>query len=86
MKPARERLGDALLALNKSGETTPCHRDPRFTSDHAADRAEAKALCATCPVVKLCREVGREERDGVYGGIDRSLLRLPRRHRQEAAA
>jgi len=30
----------------------------------------AKAICARCPVIVQCRIAGRQERYGVWGGVD----------------
>lgn len=30
---------------------------------------QAKAICATCPVIEECREYGQGERYGVWGGL-----------------
>jgi len=31
--------------------------------------AEAKAICAHCPVKAICREVGMTEPSGIWGGL-----------------
>jgi WhiB family transcriptional regulator, redox-sensing transcriptional regulator len=49
--------------------------------------AEAKAVCAACPVRDACLDfalITRQD-DGVWGGLDESERRRVRRRRQEAA-
>ena len=64
-------LHDALDQLARDGETPPCHDDRRFVADDRATRAEAARECWACPVVDLCREAGRSQVAGVWGGRDR---------------
>lgn len=54
---------------------------------------EAKQICAECPVMQQCREAGRHERHGVWGGTtpaergyDQSGRALPRHRQPEVAA
>ncbi|MEW6155548.1 MAG: WhiB family transcriptional regulator [Actinomycetota bacterium] len=49
--------------------------------------AEAKAVCATCPVREECLEFALQTRqeDGVWGGLDEAERRRARRRRREAA-
>ena len=42
--------------------------------------AEARKLCAACPVVEPCREAGRSEHHGMWAGTTPGQRR-PRRHR-----
>jgi Transcription factor WhiB len=46
-----------------------------WLSDHEADRAIAVRLCRHCPVETVCRDTAeqRDERWGVWGGVDRSI-------------
>jgi WhiB family transcriptional regulator, redox-sensing transcriptional regulator len=49
-------------------------RDP----ETAAAKAEAKAICESCPVLDACREYGQSEKFGVWGGMslqDRKRVR-----------
>lgn len=77
MKP-RAGAVEAWLALNKALEAcggVPCRERERnrlWISEERADREQAVARCADCPVLALCRTAGRFERFGVWGGIDRS--------------
>ncbi|MFP5319861.1 MAG: WhiB family transcriptional regulator [Acidimicrobiia bacterium] len=52
------------------------------------EAAEAKAVCATCPVRELCLEYAMVTRqdDGVWGGLTETERRRLRRRRREAAA
>lgn len=52
------------------------------------EAAEAKAVCATCPVRELCLEyalITRQD-DGVWGGLTEAERRRLRRRRREVAA
>ena len=55
-----------------------------WLSDHEADRAIAARLCRHCPVETVCRDTAeqRDERWGVWGGVDRSIR--PGRRKQGA--
>jgi WhiB family redox-sensing transcriptional regulator len=58
-----------------------------FFPETEAGVAEAKAVCATCPVREACLNfalVTRQD-DGVWGGLDENERRRVRRRRQEAA-
>ncbi len=46
-----------------------------FFPDHGNGAAEAKRICATCPVTAQCREAGANESYGVWGGEDLSARR-----------
>ena len=51
------------------------------------DSAEAKAICALCPVREACLEyaIAAREKDGVWGGLDaRERRRVIRRRRRSA--
>lgn len=64
-------LHDALDQLTRDGQRVPCHGDQRFASDDRATRAEAARYCQACPVIDPCREAGRSQVAGVWGGRDR---------------
>ena len=51
------------------------------------EAAEAKAICATCPVREECLEFALLTRqdDGVWGGLTETERRRLRRRRREAA-
>lgn len=74
----------ALAAAVRAGVRTPCQRaggDP-WLSESAAERAEAAAACADCPLTVECLAAAREPIDvggyrvarrvvfGVRGGVD----------------
>lgn len=40
----------------------------------------AKAVCATCPVIVACREAGVDERCGIWGGLSEAERRRSRHH------
>jgi WhiB family redox-sensing transcriptional regulator len=48
--------------------------------------AEAKAVCARCPVREACLSVGLREEHGVWGGFTAGERRAARRAQREEAA
>jgi Transcription factor WhiB len=70
-------LNRALLSLAAAGDLPRCS-DPitgeLWTAEHAAHRAIAVKYCRGCPVLVLCGQAAaeRDERWGVWGGVDRS--------------
>lgn len=64
-------LYDAVTQLARDGQHVPCRGDQRFVADDRATRAEAALDCRDCPVVDLCREAGRAQTAGIWGGADR---------------
>ena len=79
---ATNELNRALLSLAAGGDLTRCS-DPitreLWTTEHAAYRAIAVNCCRGCPVLVLCGQAAaeRDERWGVWGGIDRSTRPEP---------
>jgi hypothetical protein len=75
---ASDALTLALLGLAATGERTHCS-DPTshhlWLSEHDTERAIAITLCDHCPVLTVCRDTAeqRDERWGVWGGVDRSI-------------
>lgn len=72
-RDAREALHDALE--EHAASSVPCRRHPDlFTSDVAAERTRAAAMCQGCPVVLVCRSYSVRAREGwhVWGGRDRT--------------
>ncbi len=56
-------------------------------TDDEADAAEAKAICALCPVRQACLEhaLASREREGVWGGTtERERRRIVRQRRKSA--
>ena len=56
-------------------------------SEDEADAAEAKAICADCPVRQACLEhaLAHREREGVWGGTtERERRRIVRQRRKSA--
>jgi WhiB family redox-sensing transcriptional regulator len=56
-------------------------------SEDEADAAEAKAVCADCPVRQTCLEhaLAHREREGVWGGTtERERRRIVRQRRKSA--
>jgi hypothetical protein len=68
-----DQLTRALLDMASRGLRTHCS-DPSLSelwlSEHEAERAEAVKLCRGCPVLLECREVGKYQTWGVFGGRD----------------
>ncbi|MHB1533082.1 MAG: WhiB family transcriptional regulator [Acidimicrobiales bacterium] len=48
--------------------------------------AEAKEVCAVCPVRERCLAVGQREEHGIWGGLTGGERRAARRARQGEAA
>lgn len=77
---ASERLTKALIDLAAAGLRTHCS-DPEthhlWLSEYPEERAQAAKLCEGCPVLIECwtASVARDERWGVWAGIDRSPRR-----------
>ncbi len=75
---ATDGLNRALLSLAAAGDRPRCS-DPitreLWTAELAAHRAIAVKWCKRCPVLVLCRQAAeeRDERFGVWGGVDRSI-------------
>ncbi len=61
---------------------TPCRGKPVewFFPTHGGLTPEAVVLCGACSVRAWCAEVGRDEPDGIWGGISEEERR-PRRRR-----
>ncbi len=56
-------------ALRNLGRMVVCQNDPEvFFSVQREELAEAAELCTGCPVFRLCREAGKFEAWGVWGG------------------
>jgi WhiB family redox-sensing transcriptional regulator len=56
-------------------------------SEEEVDAAEAKAVCAVCPVRQACLEhaLAHREREGVWGGCtERERRRIVRQRRKSA--
>src|SRR5690606_15482365 len=43
-----------------------------FSNSHT-DMQDAIKICHACPLIDACREVSREERFGIWAGIDRAV-------------
>jgi hypothetical protein len=74
---AGERLTKALLDLAARGDRHHCADEEVFhlwLSDHQHERALVVKLCGGCPVQRNAggAAVARDERFGVWGGIDRT--------------
>ena len=65
----------ALINASARGIRPRCS-DPGWNywmSDDESDRAQAVQWCTGCLVLAECREVGRYQTFGVYGGVDRTV-------------
>lgn len=50
-----------------------------FFADDPASEAQARAICARCPVAAQCAQEGRHEPAGVWGGLTHAQRQRPRR-------
>jgi WhiB family redox-sensing transcriptional regulator len=59
-----------------------------FTDRYTPEQAEAKRICATCPVKRECQEYGLklpQETGGIWGGLNQNeRKRMRRRHASSA--
>ncbi len=77
---AVDRMNRALADLEQT--LTPCRRNPeRWLSEDDAEKADAAAMCMSCPVLAECSDLAGELKPtfGVWAGRDMSLK--PRRRR-----
>lgn len=54
-----------------------------FADRYTKEQAEAKKICATCPVKQACREYGLSlgaGEGGIWGGLNQNDRRRVRRH------
>lgn len=60
-----------LNELTPNCATLPlAEADKLFFSEDSEKRiAKAKALCADCPMIQACLELGMEMEYGIYGGL-----------------
>lgn len=68
-------LNARLSELNESGNPTPCQVYPdNYFSSSKRRKSVALELCAHCPLLSICREVGeytpKYNRYGIWGGVD----------------
>ena len=65
-------MREALQSLNDSGKTTNCQDRPVPFTEVRQTPDEAKKLCAGCPLIEMCGQLGFTESvyadDMVYGG------------------
>jgi WhiB family redox-sensing transcriptional regulator len=68
-----------------------CDSDPElWFSDSKADKVKAKAICLTCPLLADCREYGKSQEFGIWGGVEAtpdgdrvSVAQLDREYRHQ---
>jgi hypothetical protein len=75
--PARQALDLALVNLAAAGGRPRCGEPGTrayWTSDDAAERAQAANWCTGCRVLAECGEAADEQREtfGVWAGVDRT--------------
>ena len=82
---ATQALALAVRGLAEAGMRAPC-ADPShdlnlWTSDSAADRAQAIVLCSGCKITKQCHDaaIARRERHGVWAGVDHTVRQRAKR-------
>jgi WhiB family transcriptional regulator, redox-sensing transcriptional regulator len=84
------RLLDALAGPAWMAQAACAGSDPdMFFPQPGETTAEAKAVCAACPVRAQCADLAeqRHERFGIWGGLserDRKRIRRQARHHQAA--
>jgi hypothetical protein len=70
---ARRAMREALQDLESRGETTPCQDRPVPYTEVRQSPAQARELCAGCPIIEICAAYGFTESvyadDMVYGGF-----------------
>lgn len=66
---------DAQSALASATQRVKplCVGRDEFTSESLGDILDAMEICAECPVWRLCREAGKSESAGVWGGLPRGI-------------
>jgi hypothetical protein len=67
------QLTRALINLATSGQRPHCsdpEKHPFWLSENPAERKRAARWCGGCPVISECREVGKHQSFGVFGGKD----------------
>lgn len=64
-------------------ERARCAQKPAwwFFSDDARVAAKAKEVCVGCPVTDECAERGRDQRYGVWAGVDKGAGERNRKRR-----
>lgn len=74
-----EVLSIRIRDLAESGEGVPCYGSVLPLSEDPDDRTRAKLeFCPECPAAVECFAAGRSERFGVWGGVDRSPVKMPK--------
>ena len=67
---ALDRLNAAIARMNEDGLTAPCSVDPQLWDGRTQkDVHLASWECRRCAARDECREVGRFEKQGVWGGV-----------------
>lgn len=85
---ARGALARALRGALDRGQGVPCLHPTRgamWTSEDPEHLADAAEACGACPVLDVCREAGRYEKCGAWGGTVRGTPRARRLPVQQAA-
>lgn len=71
-------LDRAVRLLADRQEIPPCAPDPEpWFAAQPSIRARAARRCTGCPILQACREAGRDEIWGVWGGIDMTRPMYP---------
>ena len=70
---ARRAMREELQLLNSNKQTTPCQDRPVPFTEVRQTPEEAEKLCAACPLIQTCAQLGFTESvyadDMVYGGL-----------------
>lgn len=65
-------LHRVLDGLRAKQTPPPCDGDERFTAESPAEREQVLEACRPCPIRAACFTAGRNQKWGIWGGIDRS--------------
>jgi DNA-binding NarL/FixJ family response regulator len=55
-------------------------------SSKRSDKAEAEAACLSCPLMRDCREYGKSQEFGIWGGVESTVNEGPSASKLDAAA
>lgn len=77
-----EALGLPILEWHQQAACRAPDVDPNWFFPERGERvAEARAVCARCPVVEECRAAGAREHFGIWGGTSERQRRAMRKTR-----
>lgn len=81
---AHEWMREAACLGHPADLWFPEKPTPNLSNEWLAERsAQAKAICASCPVRLECLTLGMAEESGIWGGVDRSPAARKNQHSQK---